>query len=109
MNLAPNYEFIVECTRNKDYHSNILLPNGDVILCCMDYGLKHKLGNLLDQSYNEILNSTEIQKLNKLNNQLGFSEETLCKSCNDAFCHTPWNNKKVWDLVAEIDPDSLGI
>jgi len=109
VNLAPNYEFIVECTRNKDYHSNILLPNGDVILCCMDYGLKHKLGNLLDQSYDEILNSTEIQKLNKLNNQLGFSEETLCKSCNDAFCHTPWNNKKVWDLVAEIDPDSLGI
>lgn len=109
VNFAPRYEFIVECTRNKDYQANILLPNGDVILCCMDYGLKHKLGNLLKQTYDEILNSQELQRLKDLNNQLGFSEETLCKSCNDAFCHTPWNSKKVWDLVAEVDPDSLGI
>jgi len=25
---------------------NVLLPNGDVVLCCMDYGLDHILGNL---------------------------------------------------------------
>ena len=106
---SPRYEYIVECTRQKEYHANILLPNGDVILCCMDYGLKHKLGNLLDQTYNDILNSKEIQQLHELNNQIGFSEKTLCKSCNDAFCHTPWNNKKVWDIVAQINPDSLGI
>lgn len=109
VNLPPRYEFIVECTRNKDYHSNILLPNGDVILCCMDYGLKHTLGNLLTQSYDEILNSHELKRVTELNNQLGFSEETLCKSCNDAYCHSPWNNQKVWDLVAKVDPDLLGI
>lgn len=109
VNAPPQYEFIVECTRNKDYHANILLPNGDVILCCMDYGLKHRLGNLLTQSYDEILNGREIQKIHKLNNQLGFSQETLCKSCNDAHCHTPWNNQKVWNLVAEVNPDMLGI
>ena len=109
VNLAPHYEFIVECTRSKDYHANILLPNGDVMLCCMDYGLKHRLGNLLKQSYDEIRNATELNRLKELNNQLGFSQETLCKSCNDAFCHTPWNNQKVWDLVAEVDPSSLGI
>ncbi len=109
VNSPPRYEFIVECTRNKDYHSNILLPNGDVILCCMDYGLKHTLGNLLTQSYDEILHGRELKRLTELNNQIGFSEETLCKSCNDAYCHTPWNNKKVWDIVAKIDPDSLGL
>lgn len=36
------------------YHS-VLLPNGDVTLCCMDYGLKHILGNLFKQSYDEIM------------------------------------------------------
>jgi sulfatase maturation enzyme AslB (radical SAM superfamily) len=36
------------------YH-NILLPNGDVSLCCMDYGLEHILGNLLEQEYEDIL------------------------------------------------------
>lgn len=29
------------------FDQNVLLPDGTVILCCMDYGLKHKLGNLL--------------------------------------------------------------
>jgi hypothetical protein len=29
--------------------SPILLPNGDVYLCCNDFGLRHKVGNLLDQ------------------------------------------------------------
>ena len=25
----------------------VMLPNGDVFLCCMDFGLKHRLGNLI--------------------------------------------------------------
>ena len=36
------------------YHG-VLLPNGDMSLCCMDYGLKHIHGNLLTQSYDEII------------------------------------------------------
>lgn len=38
----------------KLYH-NVVLPNGDVSLCCMDYGLEHIIGNLLNQSYEEIM------------------------------------------------------
>ena len=38
----------------KLYH-NIMLPNGDVSLCCMDYGLEHILGNLIEQDYGEII------------------------------------------------------
>jgi len=38
----------------KMYH-NVMLPNGDVSLCCMDYGLEHILGNLYDQSYEDII------------------------------------------------------
>jgi len=36
------------------YH-NVLLPNGDVSLCCMDYGLDHILGNLYTQTYEQII------------------------------------------------------
>lgn len=36
------------------YH-NVLLPNGDVSLCCMDYDLDHIIGNLYDQTYEEIV------------------------------------------------------
>jgi hypothetical protein len=36
------------------YH-NVLLPNGDVSLCCMDYQLTHILGNLFVQSYDDVV------------------------------------------------------
>ena len=54
----------------KMYH-NVMLPNGDVSLCCMDYGLKHILGNLYDQDYEDIVPQ---------NNQCF----ELCKLCENA-------------------------
>lgn len=36
------------------YH-NVLLPNGDISLCCMDYGLDNILGNLYKQEYVDII------------------------------------------------------
>lgn len=42
------------CSRSPKFKQNVVLPNGDVYLCCMDYGLKHKLGNLLEQNFNEL-------------------------------------------------------
>ena len=36
------------------YH-NVLLPNGDVSLCCMDYGLDHIIGNLNTQTYEQVI------------------------------------------------------
>lgn len=29
-----------------DFDHNVMLPNGDVYLCCMDYGLTHFIGNI---------------------------------------------------------------
>lgn len=101
----PKYEYIVECTRDAELKSNILLPNGDVMLCCMDYGLKHRLGNLLESSLDQVLNGPERNRVLELSNQLGFTDQLLCKSCNDAFCHTPWNNKKVHEMVLIKDPE----
>lgn len=43
------------CNCYERLYHNILLPNGDVSLCCMDYGLEHILGNLFEQEYNDIL------------------------------------------------------
>jgi hypothetical protein len=50
------------CSRSPDHRINVMLPNGDVVLCCNDYGLKHKLGNLLTTNY-EDLNRTEHYEL----------------------------------------------
>ena len=33
---------------------NVLMPNGDIALCSNDYGLKHVLGNLFNESYESL-------------------------------------------------------
>jgi hypothetical protein len=53
----------------KLYH-NVLLPNGDVSLCCMDYSLKYILGNLLTQKYDEVIPKPDTPFL-------------LCQSCEN--------------------------
>jgi sulfatase maturation enzyme AslB (radical SAM superfamily) len=91
----------ITCTRNKDYHSNVVLPNGDVPLCCMDYSLKHILGNLLYDSYNDILNSEELKTVVKYNREEEFSNKTLCRTCNDTYCVTPYNTDDYYTQYPE--------
>lgn len=38
---------------------NVLLPNGDVLLCCMDYAQQHVIGNLMTMSYESLFISAE--------------------------------------------------
>ncbi len=67
----------------KKLNHNILLPDGTLLLCCMDYGMKHILGNLKDQNYEEIMNGNEMKRIKK-----GISgDETvdiLCRNCSCA-------------------------
>jgi radical SAM protein with 4Fe4S-binding SPASM domain len=82
--LAPKHHRPVVCARNPRFNQGVLLPNGEVLLCCMDYEKKHVVGNLLTQSYDEIWNGEEIQRIRKLNAQDSWTNESLCKSCTDA-------------------------
>lgn len=59
------------CNCEERLYHNVLLPNGDVSLCCMDYGLKHILGNLFHQDYEEIIPKP-------------YSCFNLCKFCENA-------------------------
>lgn len=43
------------CKCEERLYHNVLLPNGDVSLCCMDYGLDNILGNLNNSSYEDVL------------------------------------------------------
>lgn len=43
------------CGCIEDLYHNVLLPNGDVSLCCMDYALENILGNLFTQEYDEVV------------------------------------------------------
>jgi hypothetical protein len=56
----------------RRYPEFVLMPNGDVQLCCMDFGLKHKVGNLLHEDYSAI-------RKRFLN---GSKKYALCSYCN---------------------------
>jgi radical SAM protein with 4Fe4S-binding SPASM domain len=74
----------VTCGYTPFFDQNVLLPNGDVVLCCMDYSLKHKLGNLFEQDYEDLFMSRELAAVRAANAQPGHSDRSLCKSCSVA-------------------------
>ncbi len=67
----------------KALNKNELLPDGTLLLCCMDYGMKHVLGNLKEQPYKKIMEGTEVQRIRK---GMAFDEkeDVLCRSCSCA-------------------------
>jgi hypothetical protein len=71
------------CKAMPKLNHNILMPNGDVQLCCMDYGLKHTLGNLLNQDHSSLFSGNEFQKIaySMMIDQGEAVDEILCRNC----------------------------
>lgn len=93
---AVRHEGVVGCSFTPFYDQNVLLPNGDVVLCCMDYGLERRLGNLLEQDYFEIFAGAAMARLRADNMQVG-AERSLCKRCNRAVRYVaPEGARQMW-------------
>jgi hypothetical protein len=82
----------LECSRS-DFYGNVLLPNGDVYLCCMDYGLEHKLGNLKETKYEDLKRDKSY---------------SLCRKCDNSkiknmisIIAVNWNTKDWCDLLID--------
>lgn len=65
-----------------ELNHNILLPDGRVLLCCNDYGMKHILGNLLHENYEDLFKGTEYTNVRE--SMLLGKDEILCRSCSSA-------------------------
>jgi Iron-sulfur cluster-binding domain len=79
---TPHNTTPVSCADTPFYDQNVVLPNGDVLLCCMDYGMKHVIGNLLRQDYYDLFAGLEMNRLRRINMTPGFSDCSICKSCD---------------------------
>jgi len=64
------------------YH-NVVLPNGEVFLCCCDWSLKHRIGNLFENGYD----SEEFRDARQqvINLQDTFNSDLLCRTCEESF------------------------
>lgn len=67
------------CEKSAALNRNVLLPDGTVVLCCMDFGLQHELGNLLYDSYDDIINGQTMQGIKK---NMADGGEVLCRKCS---------------------------
>lgn len=68
----------IHCHRIR---SNVLLPNGDVVLCCNDYAMRHVLGNLLIGTYRDLFQGAEFGRI-----KAGLTQndaEILCRYCSE--------------------------
>ena len=67
------------CCSEKHDKIQHLLPDGDVVLCCMDVEKNHVLGNLFKDSYESLFRSAEYNKILE-----GFTNDkikTICRTC----------------------------
>jgi len=73
----------LRCSRvqGAELNRNVLLPNGAVVLCCMDYSLEHYLGNLLREPYSQLFLSTEYARIRA---GLQGQSPILCRTCEAA-------------------------
>ena len=83
ISITPHNLFSLTCKSTPFYDRNVLMPNGDVVLCCMDYNLKHVIGNLLKQKYEDIFEGEELKKIIEINESPEFSKCSICKSCEN--------------------------
>lgn len=81
---TPHLTRPVTCSITPFFDHNVLLPNGDVLLCGMDYDRKHVIGNLLRQNYYDLFRGDEINRVRRENMEPNFSANTICKSCSHA-------------------------
>lgn len=68
----------IRCAKHR-MTKNVLLPNGDVTLCCMDYGLRHILGNLLNDDYELLHRGAEYHRV--LSSFQSHHTDSLCRRC----------------------------
>jgi hypothetical protein len=80
---TPKNQFALTCASTIFYDHNTMLPNGDVLLCCMDFGVKHIIGNLFTQNYEDLYLSEEMVKVMRINKSREYSSGSLCKSCTN--------------------------
>ncbi len=64
------------------WRSMVILQNGDVAPCCLDYDGKINLGSVKDQSIKEIWNGEPYRKLRKDFRNLEYADYPLCDKCD---------------------------
>ena len=94
----------VMCKSTPFYDHNNLFPNGDLVLCCMDYSLDYVIGNLFNEDYYEIFSGSRINNIRQKSMRSGYDKNFICKNCSNA-CEIE-NEHETWRLVENVSWES---
>ncbi len=67
------------CPKLRQSQHFVMLPNADRSACCMDFELKHILGNLLTQSYQEIIDGKPFKQMQR--DRWSWDSSSICRDC----------------------------
>ena len=67
------------CASSKNMDHFVVLPDGEVVLCNMDYGLQHDIGNLSFMTYEEIIKSDSFMRV--LEQMKTEDSNLICRDC----------------------------
>lgn len=70
----------IGCAASKDrFDRNVMMPDGTVYLCCMDWSLRHQLGDLNVQSYDALFQGEVYRSIVRgMNDE---SIDSICRYC----------------------------
>ncbi len=86
----------LRCSASPELKKNVLLPNGDVMICCMDYCLEHTFGNLAEGSYAQLFESQSYSDMLQL--QSLKDSNILCRRCTK--CAQPTMMSKFKQIIS---------
>lgn len=69
--------------RRLTHPQPVMLPNLDLLLCSQDWLMKHRLGNLREQSYDEIIDGELFREIRR--SRYAFDGDELCRGCSNAW------------------------
>ena len=72
--------------------ANVLLPNGDVAICCNDYGLQNVFGNLIELDYSSLFQTDSFKKIRK--KMKSDDSDIICRNCVEAISDDELNKKR---------------
>jgi hypothetical protein len=68
----------IQCRPAPALDHPVMLPTGEVVLCCQDWSLRHPLGNLAKQTWDEL---TAGDPMARLRAAMAGNGDCLCRAC----------------------------
>ena len=74
--------------------ANVLLPNGDVTICCHDYGLQNIIGNLLNTDYHSLFQTDSFKQIRE--KMKAEDSDIICRYCIESVSEDSLNEKRAF-------------